>query len=192
MARLKGQQQGVRCLTCQHPRRVEIERLICRGASIKKVAQKHDLNPFAVRRHMHAHVSPEARAEYLVGADIEKLGELVVEETGSVLTHYAAIRARLYRHLDAAGEANDKINIDRLAGRLHENLHHVSRITGELQRSPLLVQQNNFLSHPDTARTIAAIVSAVAPFPEARIAVAQALRRLEQADQPALEHSGAE
>jgi hypothetical protein len=192
VSRLKGQQNQVRCHTCKHPRRVEMERLIARGASIPKVAEKFAVNSFALRRHMQSHVSPEARAEYLVGATADTLGELVIEENTSVLTHYAGIRSRLYRHLDAAGEANDRLNIDRLAGRLHENLHHVSRITGELQRSPLLVQQNNFLSHPDTARTIAAIVSAVAPFPEARIAVVQALRRLERTDQPALEHSGAE
>jgi hypothetical protein len=40
--------------------------------------------------------------------------------------------------------------------------------------------QTNIINNPDNARIIAAIVSAVAPFAEARIAVAQALRRLEQ------------
>ena len=169
-----------------------MERLIARGASIPKVAEKFDVNSFALRRHWQTHVSQEARCEYLVGTGVDKLGELVVEENTSVLTHYAGVRARLYRHLDAAGEANDRINIDRLAGRLHENLHHVSRITGELQRSPLLMQQNNIIGG-DNARVIAAIVSAVSPYPEARLAVAQALRRLEAADQPVLlEQSSAE
>ena len=189
MSRLPGQQKGVRCITCKSPHRVEIERLICRGASTVKVADKYNLNSFAVRRHMQAHCSPEARAEYLVGAGVDKLNEIVVEESGSVLTHYSAIRARLYKHLDSAGECNDRINVDRLCGRLHENLLHTSKITGELQRSPLLVQQNNFLSHPDTARTIAAIVSAVSPFPDARIAVARALRDLEQQPVKQIEHA---
>ena len=192
MARKPGQQKGVRCITCQSPHRVTIERLICRGASTVKVAAKYGLNSFAVRRHMQAHCSPEARAEYCVGADVEKLGELVVHENTSVLDHFATVRAKLYARLEAACTADDRVNTCRLATVLHDNFNAVARITGELQRSPLLVQQNNFLSHPDTARTIAAIVSAVAPYEQARIAVAQALRRLEQADQPVLlEHSSA-
>lgn len=179
MAREPGQQSGVRCLTCQHPRRPEIERLIARGASIPKVAAKFGLGSFAVRRHMKAHVSPEARAEYLAGAEVDKLGELVVKENTSCLDHYATVRAKLYAHLDAACAADDRVNTCRLAAVLHENFRDVARITGELQRSPLLVQQNNIINHPDNARVIAAIVAAVAPFEEARVAVAQALRRLE-------------
>jgi hypothetical protein len=136
---------------------------------------------------MQAHVSAEARAEYIAGAEIEHLDELVTRENTSCLDHYALVRSKLYRHLDAAGEANDRINIDRLAGRLHENFRDVSRLTGELQRSPLLLQQNNYLSDPNNARIIAAVVSAVSPYPEARAAVALALRRL---DQPVLEASG--
>jgi hypothetical protein len=186
MSRLKGRTQG-RCLVCQHPRRAEIEQLVVRGASGAKVAEKFGLKFGGVYRHMKAHVSAETRAELLVGAGVEKLGELVTEESGSVLLHYASIRARLYRHLDAAGEANDRINVDRLAGRLHENLNHVAKITGELSHSPLMVQQNNYLGG-DNARVIAAIVAAVSPYPEARAAVTQALRRLENESAPALEH----
>lgn len=179
MARLKGQTTG-KCLTCKDPRRVEIERLICRGASTMSVARRFQLSHFAVRRHMHAHVSPEARAEYLVGAGIEKLGELVTQESASCLDHYTIIRAKLYARLEAASAADDRINTCRIATVLHENLRDTARITGELQRSPLMQVQNNIINNPDNARIIAAIVAAVAPFAEARIAVAQALRRLEQ------------
>jgi hypothetical protein len=63
---------------------------------------------------------------------------------------------------------------------LHQNLTAVATLTGKLQRSPLFaLQQNNFLAHPDTTRTIAAIVGAVSHYPDAARAVTAALRRLE-------------
>ena len=66
-----------------------------------------------------------------------------------------------------------------LAGRLHENFRDCGRLTGELQRGPLLNIQNNVLVNPDYTRAIARLVSAVAPYPEAREAVIAALRDLD-------------
>ena len=67
------------------------------------------------------------------------------------------------------------------AARLHENFRDCGRLTGELQRGPLLNVQNNVLINPDYTKAIARIVSAVAPLPEAREAVITALRDLEAA-----------
>src|SRR5437588_11892608 len=55
------------------------------------------------------------------------------------------------------------------------------RWTGELQHGPLLNVQNNILVNPDNTRVIARIVSAVAPYPDARAAVIAALRDLDTA-----------
>src|SRR5205814_10327894 len=65
------------------------------------------------------------------------------------------------------------------------------RLTGELQRGPLLNIQNNVLVNPDYTRAIARIVGAVAPYPEAREAVIAALRDLDagSASGPALPDS---
>ena len=73
-----------------------------------------------------------------------------------------------------------------LAGRLHENFRDCGRLTGELQRGPLLNIQNNVLVNPDYSKAIARIVSAVAPYPEARTAVIAALHDLDAASDPAL------
>jgi len=64
---------------------------------------------------------------------------------------------------------------------LHENFRDCSRLTGELQHGPLLNIQNNLLISPDYTKAIARIVSAVAPYPEAREAVIAALRDLDAA-----------
>ena len=52
---------------------------------------------------------------------------------------------------------------------------------GGLQRGPLLNIQNNVMVNPDYTRAITRIVSAVAPYPEAREAVIAALRDLDAA-----------
>src|SRR5215472_16875983 len=106
--RRKGQPGG--CRTCGHAHRSEIEMLHARGVSLRALAAKFDLTSGALGRHMIRHVTAEARASYLVGADVDRLGELVIEENGSVLRHYAAVRSALYRHFDSAGGCQDRIN----------------------------------------------------------------------------------
>jgi hypothetical protein len=75
--------------------------------------------------------------------------------------------------------SRDSNSLALLAGRLHENFRDCGRLTGELQRGPLLNIQNNVLVNPDYMRAIARLVSAVAPYPEAREAVIAALHDLD-------------
>jgi|ERR1700737_4543128 len=184
MARIAGQRTG-RCLTCRSEHRAEIERLIARGAAVHSVATKFGINSGSIYRHWTLHVSPATKSELIAGVELNKLAETVAAESDSVLRHYTIVRGKLYAYLDAAAEAKDQQSMDRFSGRLHQNFKHVAEITGELQKSPLLVQNNNTLTvnTPGAARLISAIVTAVSPFPEARIAVAKALRRLEMQDE---------
>ncbi len=189
MSRRPGVSQG-RCLACRHPRRAEAEMLLARGVPCSKVSAKFAIGNSSLWNHWRRHVSEAVKAELRAGENIENLADKVAEESTSVLSHFARVRNSLYRHFEAAGEASDRINIDRLAGRLHQNFEHVARITGELSRSPLLQINQNIINSPEVARIIAAVVSAVSPYADARIAVAQALRRLESVETalPALEH----
>ena len=185
----KGSPAG-RCQGCNHPERVRIERFLAAGASIKGAARKFAINYHALRRHWRNHVSAEARATYVAGAGASKdqLEEIVADESLGLLDHYRIIRGALYRGLSAAAELGDSNLVAVLAGRLHENFRDCGRLTGELQRGPLLNIQNNVLVNPDYTRAIARLVSAVAPYPEAREAVIAALRDLdaESSSPPAL------
>ena len=189
MAGRKGTPTG-RCQGCNHPERVRIERFLAAGASIKGAARKFDIDYHALRRHWTNHVSAEARTSYVAGAGATKdqLEEFVADESLGLIDHYRIVRGALYKGFSAAGELGDSNSLALLAGRLHENLRDCGRLTGELQRGPLLNIQNNVLVNPDYTRAIARIVSAVAPYPEAREAVIAALRDLdaESASGPAL------
>jgi hypothetical protein len=162
---------------------VRIERLLAAGGSIKGTARKFDIEYYALRRHWINHVSPEARAMYIAGtgASKDQLESVVADETLALIDHYRIVRSALYRSLGAASEVGDNNSPALLAGRLHENFRDCGRLTGELQRGPLLNIQNNVLVNPDYTRAIARIVSAVAPYPEAREAVIAALRDLDAA-----------
>ena len=182
MARKRGSQTG-RCQGCNHLERVRIERLLSAGASIKGTARKFEIDYHALRRHWINHVSAEARATYIAGAGVAKdqLAEMVADESLALIDHYRIVRGALYKGMSAASEVGDNNALAVLSGRLHENFRDCGRLTGELQRGPLLNVQNNVLINPDYTRAIARIVSAVAPFPEARDAVIGALRDLDAA-----------
>jgi hypothetical protein len=182
MARQKGSRTG-RCRGCNHPERVRIERLLAAGASIKGAARKFAIDHHALRRHWINHVSTEARAAYISGAGATKdqLEAMVADESLGLIDHYRIVRGGLYRGFGAASEIGDGNALALLAGRLHENLRDCGRLTGELQHGPLLNVQNNVLVSPDYSNAIARIVSAVAPYPEAREAVIAALRDLDAA-----------
>jgi hypothetical protein len=165
------------------PRTVRIERLLAAGASIKGAARKFAIDYHALRRHWRNHVSAEARASYVTGAGASKdqLEEIVADESLALIDHYRIVRGALYNGFSAAAELGDGNSLALLAGRLHENFRDCGRLTGELQRGPLLNVQNNVVVNPDYTRAIARIVSAVAPYPEAREAVIAALRDLDAA-----------
>jgi hypothetical protein len=166
---------------------VRIERLLATGASIKGTARKFEIDHHALRRHWINHVSAEARAAYIAGAGATKdqLEAIVADESLSLIDHYRIVRSALYKGFGAASEVGDGNSLGLLAGRLHENFRDCGRLTGELQRGPLLNVQNNILVNADYTKAIARLVSAVAPYPEAREAVILALRDLEAA--PVLE-----
>jgi hypothetical protein len=189
MAGRKGSLTG-RCQGCNHPERVRIERFLATGAAIKGAARKFAIDYHALRRHWRNHVSAEARATYIAGpaAAKDQLEEIVADESLGLIDHYRIVRGALYKWFSAAAELGDGNAVALLAGRLHENFRDCGRLTGELQRGPLLNIQNNVLVNPDYTRAIARIVSAVAPYPEAREAVIAALRDLdaESASGPAL------
>ena len=186
MARQKGARTG-RCQGCNHVERARIERLLAAGASIKGTARKFEIDYHALRRHWINHVPTEARAAYIAGAGAtkEQLETVVADESLALIDHYRIVRGGLYKGFAAATEVGDSNSLALLAGRLHENFRDCGRLTGELQRGPLLNIQNNVLVNPDYTKAIARIVSAVAPFPEAREAIVAALRDLDAASTPA-------
>lgn len=76
-----------------------------------------------------------------------------------------------------AEENGDGNMISRIAGQLHKNMELVGKLLGDLGVGSTTI--NNVLIMPAYIELRVELVEALAPFPEARLAVAQVLHRLE-------------
>ena len=133
-------------------------------------------------RHWSSHVDEERRSALSFGPVArEHLATHLAEESTSVIDHYRAVRAGIYALFDAAISAGDRSGGALLAGRLHENLAAMARLTGQLASSPLVQvnQTNVFLGDPAFARFQSQLIAALRPFPDARAAVIREFERLE-------------
>lgn len=178
---------------CGHPERTRIELLLAGSASLASVARKFRLTRFAIGRHWSGHVTDERKAALMFGpVQREALASHLAEESSSVIDHYRAVRAGLYALYDAAVTAGDRNGGALLAGRLHENLAAMARLTGQLAASPLVSvhQTNIFLHDPAFATFQADLIRVLSRFPDARDAVLAEFSRLEStpSNLPALEH----
>jgi hypothetical protein len=85
----------------------------------------------------------------------------------------------LYQLFDAALTANDRSGGALLAGRLHDNLNSMAKLTGQLSASPLISNTMNIFVSPQFAELETTLVRALAKHPQARADLIRALRELE-------------
>jgi hypothetical protein len=173
-----------RCQICRHEDRWRIELLRAGGASLDSLAAKFGVERDAIWRHWHKHVTDEAKASYLCGpTDMNKLAEKAAREGDSVLDYLRMCRATLVAQMAAMNDAGDARGATYVASQLTKTLEAIARVTGELGdlATTFNITTNNVavLEHPVFARMQAAMLQALAPYPEARAAVVNALRSLD-------------
>jgi hypothetical protein len=151
---------------------------LARGVSVRALAKRYQINRFALYRHQRNHLPPQLRAKLLTGPDLDiDLDRLRENESQSLLANLIAIRRRLFVGLDVAEESNDGNMLSRVAGQLHNNLEITARLVGSLASGHTTV--NNVLILPAYIEMRVELVRALAPFPEARQAVAAVLHQIE-------------
>jgi hypothetical protein len=186
MARNKPTGNG-KCAICRHPDRWRLELLRAGGAGIDALAAKFGVTRDCVHRHWLLHVTPEMKAGYLVGpAELATLAARAAVEGDSVLDYLRLCRTVLTGQLAAMSEAGDGRGAAYVAGQLTRTLETIARISGELgdlARSTININGNVSIltDSPQFAQARATMLKALAPFPDARIAVALALRDLDAA-----------
>lgn len=178
-----------RCQVCRHPERWRVELLRAGGASLDSLAEKFGLERDAIHRHWHNHVTAEMKASYLCGpAQLAELAEKAAAEGDSVLDHLRMIRTVLTGQLAAMTEAGDGRGAAYVAGRLTSVLETIARVTGEMGSMAQSVNITNNIAvlaeHPAFLRMQATMLRALAAFPEARGAVVEALRGLDDENAP--------
>jgi hypothetical protein len=183
-ARRFHSRRGPVCSICAHPDRPRIEAVRCAGASLDTVAAKFSISRDSLHRHMHAHVSDDARAQYLANVPIAELAQLAASEGTSVLEYLSLVRSVLMQEFQLASQAHAHHATSALAGRLNETLKLIGTISGEMSELARSITVNgniNILNSPVIADLQAKILDALEPHPEAASAVIRALRSFESA-----------
>ena len=173
-----------RCQVCRLPERWRLELLRAGGASIDALAAKFNVDRDAIWRHWKRHVSDEAKAGYLCGPiELGKLAERAAEEGGSILDYLAMARTSLVAQLAAMNEAGDARGVVYVAAQLTRTLEAIGRCTGEIGTLATNVNITNntiaLVNSPQFAQVQGIMLRALAPYPDARLAVVDALRALD-------------
>jgi hypothetical protein len=182
--RPRARRLNTRCQVCRSEHRWRVEALHCAGASLDSLAKRFGLSRDGIWRHAKSHISPEARASYLIGpADLENLALKAAEQGESAMDYAKVCRGVLFQQLAALGIAGDSKNVCMVVDRIMKVLEFQGRITGEVSALATSVHITNntvaVLESPGFAKVQMVLLRALAEFPAARACVVDALRGLD-------------
>jgi hypothetical protein len=171
---------GVHCKVCQHEHRAEIELGLGRRIGLKTLAAKFGMSKASLSRHAKNHLSPALKATMrATGRPTEiDLDQLRKSESEGLLGSAVALRARLYRQLDAAEETGDLRAAASIDGRILDSLGFVAKLLGEISTHNQTTITQLTIS-PEYLNLRAALIRALMPFPAARKAVSEVIRAIE-------------
>jgi hypothetical protein len=175
-----------RCQVCGHKDRYRIECAKVAGRGLDDVAKEFNIHRDALWRHMQRHVAPETKIGYLAGpAKLSELANLAADENKSLIEYLAIVRSIIFGQLDRSAQRDKPYEVERLSGRAVEVLQAIGKITGELSAftSQNISVTNNtaiVMNSPVMAELQANLMTALAPFPDARKAVISLFLRLDE------------
>lgn len=156
-----------RCKVCSHPRRREIELALSSGQSYRDVARQHGLTKDSLHRHVRG-----GHTGALLAEAREKRVQERVREAVDILDELLQLRARAMQMLTHAEEERDARAWAAVSREVRECLELQAELLGQLRRG---AQVGVLVASPAWQRLAAAIVEALAPYPEARSAVVRVL-----------------
>lgn len=156
------------CSVCTHPDATLInEALVIEGASNRAITRQYGLSKDAVRRHR----------EHIPQLLVKASQAMEVADADALLDKVEDLYAEAKAVLEAGKGERDHRLVLMAIDRAGKQLETLAEMRGELNRQPHV--NVALVHHPDYARLREAIVGALEPHPEARWAVAAALRGIE-------------
>lgn len=170
------------CQVCNSQHRHGVDVALAHGLGHDAIGKRYGLSPHSVQRHAKNHLSPQMRAavQHALHPTAVDLDLLKVSEGENLLHHLVHQRARLSQHIELAVSTGDASAAIRGEGAITTNLQTVAKLLGVLVNVHETRHQH-ILTHPDYLRLREALLRALAPFPDALIAVGRALAGLETA-----------
>jgi hypothetical protein len=152
------------CTICSHGSRYDIDSiLVDRSKPYRDIARQYDVSKDAISRHVSSGHISELVA---LAADAERGAR-----ADTLLDRIEALQSRTLAILEATEETGEHRTALAAIREARGNLELIGEVTRELNRAPTL----NLSLHPEYIEARTLIVEALAPYPEAKDAVARAL-----------------
>lgn len=175
--------RGYGCKVCLHKERPQIDVALAEHRNIRLVAGRFGVTRDSLYRHRRRHLTKAMLTKLASGSaySVENLNELKSRESERLLSNAVEIRRRLYQNAEAAERAGDHKAATTSYGVILKSLELIGRLLDQFkghERTTI----NQLVVSPDYIRLRAALITALAPYPEARRAVAEVLRDLESVE----------
>jgi len=168
------------CRVCTHDALEVIDQALVSGAAVNALASRYGLSEAAVRRH---------KANHLPSALVAAQDAVVMSQANDLLSQIRGLiersqsRYKIGEGLLARAVKQDDLKVAIAALRemtgvdreYRATLELLAELEGELDRRA----QVNILVTPEFMQAASVLLAALSPYPEARLAAASALQRLE-------------
>jgi hypothetical protein len=153
---------GRACTVCSHELRGAIDAALVAGESNRRIASHFGLVETSLRRH---------KAEHLPLSLLKAQEAEEVADSDCLVAQLRALNREALRILQLAKQSGD-LRIALMAiGQARCNLELLAKVAGELQQGGTV----NLVVAPEYLQVRARLITALAPFPDARLAAAAAL-----------------
>lgn len=159
--------RGVACTVCTHADVDQINAMLLGKTTFAKVAVKFSLSKDAVRRHNDNHLG-----EVLAALKESQRAEAGGDST-SALVRLEELYERTNELLEQAQHAGNGGQVLQAVREARATLESIAKITGELNDKPQLTI--NLAASPEWMQLQGVLLAALSPFPDARLAVADAI-----------------
>ena len=150
------------CTVCRHPEREAIDRAIISSEPERTIANRYGVTKAALHRHKVGHLPP-LLAKAHDAAEVFSADALTNQITG--------LLSRGFTILDRAETGDSITDMCAAMREVRGVLTLIAKVTGEIQTAPTV----NVIQSPEWIEVQTVILHALAPYPDARIAVADAL-----------------
>lgn len=155
-----------RCTICDHPERTAIDRELVAGTPLRHIAERFGLSLASVARHKDGHLPRELTAAREAAT---------AAEADDLLAQVARLRTDARRIAERAERRRDLRTALQGIRELSRLVELQARLLHELSDGPTV----NLVVSDEWRRVRTALLAALAPYPEARAAVAETLAEVE-------------
>lgn len=157
------------CTVCTHPNRAEIDRALISGTALRDIARRWSVSKDAAARHKADHLP----ATLTKAKEAEDVAHAI-----DVVRQLRAINAAALGVLRDARDRKDGELVLKAVDRVYRQIELQAKLIGELDERPTV----NVLVAPQWLAVRAAMLDALRPYPEARVAVADRLTAIGAGD----------